>query len=189
MTPRIWSIGHGARELADFLALPREHGIRTLVDVRSFPGSRRHPHFGREALAAALSTVEIAYVHLRGLGGRRSPRPDSPHLAIEVPGFRAYADHMGTDEFRADYERLSELARTGPTAFMCAESLWWRCHRRMLSDRLAIDGWEVVHILSTGKAKPHRVWELARRTHSGLVYDAGTLGSLRDVDAGQARSS
>lgn len=189
--PLIWSVGHGTRSLADFLALLAEHGVRTLADIRSFPGSRRHPHFGREALAAALSTAEIAYVHLRGLGGRRSPRPDSPHRAIEVAAFRAYADHMESDEFNADLVRLHAAARDAPTAYMCAEALWWRCHRRLLSDRLAVDGWDVVHILGSATTEPHRLWDLARIEDGRLVYDVGTLplGGDETVENGDPRTS
>lgn len=172
---RIWTIGHGQRDLADFLALLRENGIASLADVRSFPGSRRYPHFGKDALAAALSTTGIGYVHIPELGGRRREVPGSPHTAIRVAAFRAYADHMTTDAFRAGLARLEELAREGPTAYMCSETLWWRCHRRMLSDRLTVNGWEVVHILGPGKTEPHTLWEVARVEGGRLVYDAGTL--------------
>lgn len=178
---RIWSIGHGARGLADFLALLAENGIRMLADIRSFPGSRRHPHFGREALATALSTAGIAYEHLPDLGGRRRERGTSPHRAIKVVGFRAYADHMESDEFRAGYERLRALATGSPTAYMCAETLWWQCHRRLLSDRLVADGWDVFHVLGPGKMEPHRLWEVARIVDGRIVYDAGTL-PLADVE-------
>lgn len=186
---RIRSIGHGARTLEDFLTLLRESGIALLADIRTFPGSRRHPHFGREALAAALSSAGIRYEHLPALGGRRSGRGTSPHRAIRVAGFRAYADHMDTAEFRAGYERLLELARERAVAYMCAETLWWQCHRRLLSDRLAVDGWEVVHILAPGKAEPHRLWEIARLSDGRLVYDAGTLVLDETVENGGSRAS
>jgi uncharacterized protein (DUF488 family) len=184
----IWSIGHGARPLADFLALLHEHGIVTLVDIRSFPGSRRHPQFGQAALEAALRAAGIAYVHLRALGGRRHETGPSPHRAIRVAGFRAYADHMSSDEFGEGYERLQELARAAPTAYMCAETLWWQCHRRLLSDRLVADGWNVTHILAPGKAEPHRLWEHARIEDRRLVYDVGTL-PLDTVEKGGSRAS
>lgn len=172
---RVWSIGHGARPLAEFLALLRKNGIATLVDVRSFPGSRLHPHFGKEALATALSTAGIRYEHLRDLGGRRRERAGSPHTAIRVAAFRAYADHMDTDAFRADLVRLTKLAAEAPTAFMCAETLWWRCHRRLLSDQLFVDGWDVIHIIGPGKTEPHRLWDAARLEGRRIFYDAGTL--------------
>lgn len=186
---RIWSIGHGARTLADFVALLRENGIRTLVDIRTFPGSWRHPHFGREALSAALSTAGIAYEHVPGLGGRRSERGVSSHRAIRVAGFRAYADHMESNEFADAYAHLRELAREGPTAYMCAETLWWECHRRLLSDRLVADGWEVIHILGPRKAEPHELWELARLEGARLVYDVGTLPLDETVENGGSRAS
>jgi uncharacterized protein (DUF488 family) len=186
---RIWSIGHGARTLADLLALLAENRVRTLVDIRTFPGSRRHPHFGREALATALSTAGVAYAHLPGLGGRRSERGVSPHGAIRVAGFRAYADHMESDEFAAAYARLRELATDAPTAYMCAETLWWQCHRRLLSDRLVADGWEVLHIFGPGKTEPHELWELARLEGARLVYDVGTLPLDKTVENGGSRAS
>ncbi len=170
---RIWTIGHGQRSLVELVALLRENGIATLADVRSFPGSRRYPHFGKEALAAALSTAGVAYVHVVELGGRRREVAGSRHTAIRVAAFRAYADHMASDAFRAGLARLEELARERPTAYMCSETLWWRCHRRMISDRLTLDGWEVVHILGPGKTEPHRLWDVARVEDGRLVYDAG----------------
>lgn len=186
---RIRSVGHGARTLADFLALLREHEIRTLADIRAFPASRRHPHFGRDALAAALSTAGIAYEHLPGLGGRRREGGTSPHRAIRVAGFRAYADHMQSSEFATAYARLREVAAAAPTAYMCAETLWWQCHRRLLSDRLVVDGWEVVHILAPGKTEEHRLWEIARVEDGRLAYDVGTLPLDETVESGEPRSS
>jgi uncharacterized protein (DUF488 family) len=186
---RIWSIGHGARPLAELLALLRENRVRTVADIRTFPGSRRHPHFGRSALETALSTAGIGYVHLTELGGRRQEAGVSQHRAIRVAGFRAYADHMETEEFRSGYARLIGLARERATAFMCAETLWWQCHRRLLSDRLVADGWEVVHILGPGKAEPHRLWEIARLEAERLVYDVGTLPLDDTVESDAGRSS
>jgi uncharacterized protein (DUF488 family) len=152
-----------------------EARIGVLADVRSAPGSRRHPQFGQHALGGSLAAAGIEYVHLRGLGGRRDAMADSPHVALRVDAFRGYADHMGSSEFAADYERLLSLARERRTAFMCAETLWWRCHRRMLSDRLAADGWAVVHLLAPGKSEPHRMWEVARVVDGQLLYDGGAI--------------
>jgi uncharacterized protein (DUF488 family) len=143
--------------------------------VRSIPGSRRHPQFGRSALTSSLADAGIEYVHLRGLGGRRDATPDSPHIALKVDAFRGYADHMASAEFAEDYARLESRARQTPTAFMCAESLWWRCHRRMLSDRLTADGWDVVHLLVASKSEPHRMWDVARVADGRLVYDGGAI--------------
>lgn len=150
-------------------------GIATLADVRSQPGSQRHPHFGAKALETALSEAGIAYVHLPELGGRREPRADSPHRALRVAAFRGYADHTGTDEFARGYERLISLARESRAAFMCAETLWWRCHRRLIADRLTLDGWTVTHLFGPGMREPHVLWDAARIENGHLVYDVGTL--------------
>ena len=172
---RIWTIGHGTRSTDEFLAILREARVVTLVDVRTFPGSRRHPQFGKDALRASLGDAGIAYMHLPGLGGRRDPRPDSPHTALRVEAFRGYADHMSTPEFQTDLARLAAVATATTTAYMCAETLWWRCHRRMLSDLLAAGGWEVTHLLDPGKSEPHRLWDVARVADGVLVYDGGAI--------------
>jgi len=172
---RIWTVGHGTRPIAEFVALLREAGVVRLADVRTFPGSRRHPQFGQAALRDALADAGIAYVHLPGLGGRRDPRPDSPHSALRVAAFRGYADHMASAEFSHDLARLEEMARESPTAYMCAETLWWRCHRRMLSDVLVVHGWDVIHLLGSGKSEPHRLWDVARIVDGSLVYDGGAI--------------
>jgi len=172
---KVWSVGHGTRPVAELIAVLNEAGIKVLADVRSVPGSRRHPQFGRSELTSTLADTSIEYVHLRGLGGRRDAAPDSPHVALKVDAFRGYADHMASEEFAADYARLIALARERSTAFMCAETLWWRCHRRMLSDRLTVDGWSVVHLLAPGKSEPHRLWDVARVVEGRLVYDGGAL--------------
>lgn len=171
----IWSVGHGARPLAEVLAVLSEAAIATLADVRSAPGSRRHPQFGARALEASLADVGIRYVHLPELGGRREPRPDSPHRALRVAAFRGYADHMSTAEFARGYERLTSFARESRTAFMCAETLWWRCHRRLIADRLTADGWTVTHLLAPGKSEVHTLWDAARTLDGHIVYDVGTL--------------
>jgi len=174
---RIWSVGHGARPLEELLATLDAPKIGALADVRSIPGSRRHPHFGSSALSATLAERGIEYLHLPGLGGRRTERGASAHVALRVAAFRAYADHLATEEFARDYSRLRELATTTRVAFMCAETLWWRCHRRILADRLTVDGWEVAHLLAPGKSEPHVLWDAARVAEGRLVYDAGTLPS------------
>jgi uncharacterized protein (DUF488 family) len=173
--PTVWSVGHGTRSADELLALLNEAGIAALADVRSAPGSRRHPQFGQSALASSLAAAGIDYIHLRGLGGRREAVPDSLHVALKVDAFRGYADHMASAEFAADYARLVATARTTATAFMCAETLWWRCHRRMLSDRLTADGWDVVHLLAPGKSEHHRMWDVARVVDGTLVYDGGAI--------------
>jgi uncharacterized protein (DUF488 family) len=171
----IYSIGHGTRSLEELIASLTGAGIRDLVDVRLFAGSRRHPQFGAKTLETALGESGVAYAHVPALGGRREPRADSPHRALRVAAFRGYADHMDTEEFAQGYERLTSHARESPTAFMCAETLWWRCHRRLIADRLTVDGWSVTHLLGPGKSERHVLWDAARTTDGHLVYDAGTL--------------
>ena len=172
---RIWTIGHGTRPIEEFIAILREAKIERLADVRTFPGSRRHPQFGQEALRASLAGAGMAYAHLAGLGGRRDARPDSPHTALRVAAFRGYADHMASPEFGRDLAALEALAKDAPTAYMCAETLWWRCHRRMLSDLLVVRGWDVVHLLGLAKSESHRLWDVARVVDGALVYDGGRV--------------
>lgn len=170
---RIYSVGHGARSLDEFLAT-LDANVAAIADVRTAPASRRHPHFGREALSRTLEERGILYVHLPGLGGWRRPRPDSPHVALRSAPFRGYADHLATQEFALARERLEQLAAERPTAYLCAETLWWRCHRRILSDRLVAGGWEVVHLLRPGESEPHRLTPGARVVEGELVYDLGS---------------
>lgn len=172
---RIWTVGHGTRTIDEFVSVLREAGVVTLVDIRTFPGSRRHPQFGQATLRDSLGAAGVAYMHLRGLGGRRDGTAGSPHTALRVAAFRAYADHMATREFQDDLARLEAVAGVTATAYMCAETLWWRCHRRMLSDLLAVRGWEVVHLLAAGTSEPHRLWDVARVVDGALVYDGGAL--------------
>jgi uncharacterized protein (DUF488 family) len=142
------TIGHSTRPADVFTGLLRTHGIVTLADVRSVPRSRHNPQFDRDALAACLEAAGIGYTHLPGLGGMRRPRPDSVNLGLRSAGFRGYADHMQTDEFRRGLDRLEALA--GATAIMCAEAEPSRCHRGLLSDAMLVRGWRVVHILAAG---------------------------------------
>jgi uncharacterized protein (DUF488 family) len=171
----IFSLGHGTRPIEELIHVLRAADVKMLADIRSAPGSRRHPQFGQAVLAASLKAAGVEYVHLRGLGGRRDAAPDSPHVALKVDAFRGYADHMSTDEFAADCARLVAIAREGATAFMCAETLWWRCHRRLLSDRLMVDGWDIVHLVAPGRSEPHRLWDVARVVDGRLVYDGGAI--------------
>lgn len=161
--------------MEELVAVLHEAGIKVLADVRSIPGSRRHPQFGRSELASSFAKAGIEYVHLRGLGGRRDTAPDSPHVALKVDAFRGYADHMASAEFAADYQRLVALARERPTAFMCAETHWSKCHRRLLSDRLTVDGWSVTHLLAPGSSEPHQLWDVARVVDGTIVYDGGAM--------------
>ena len=171
MTGTVYSIGHGTATAEEFTRTLAGAGIRVLADIRSAPGSRRNPQFGQSALRETLAEAGIEYVHLPGLGGRRAPRPDSPHTGLRVAAFRAYADHMASDEFRADCARLKEFAGLAPTAFMCAETLWWKCHRRLLADRMTADGWTVVQLRVGGRPEPHRLTDAARVEQGRLSYD------------------
>jgi uncharacterized protein (DUF488 family) len=167
------TVGHGALAAEDFLELCRGAGVETVVDVRRFPGSRRHPHFGREAMARWLVQGGVAYRWLPALGGRRATAADSPNVGLRNPQFRGYADHMAADEFRAGCGELLTLARSSSVAVMCAESLWWRCHRRLLADHLVlVAGVPVEHVLPGGRLSPHAPTEGAHRAGDHLVYGA-----------------
>jgi uncharacterized protein (DUF488 family) len=173
MIPRIWTIGHSTREIDSFVSLLKDNGIKLLVDVRSLPGSKRYPQFNREALAKLLTDAGIRYEHFPELGGRRKPKPDSRNTVWRNASFRGYADHMETDEFRRGVERLLALAREeGPAAVMCAEAVWWRCHRSLISDYLKARGIEVMHILDADKIEPHPYTSAAHIVNGKLSYAA-----------------
>lgn len=176
---RIWTVGHSTIGIQEFLELLTSHGIVHLADVRRFPGSRRYPHFNEQPLRERLTNAGIAYHSFRELGGRRTPRPDSLNTAWRNASFRGYADFMETEEFRSGLLRLMELARTGRTAIMCAEALWWRCHRSLIADRLKISGIEVCHIAGPGKSTTHPYTRAARIVEGKLSYgepDNGLFG-------------
>jgi uncharacterized protein (DUF488 family) len=177
----VFSIGHGTRPIEEFLALLRHTSVEFLVDVRAFPGSRKHPQFGKDALATALHSEGIAYEWKKELGGFRKPRPDSRHTALRSAGFRGYANHMETEEFRAAREWLIVRAAESRTAIMCAESLWWRCHRQMLADALVAVGCKVRHIMGGGRTDEHRLHPAARLDDGTLVYDQ-TAAQARLID-------
>jgi uncharacterized protein (DUF488 family) len=158
--------------------LLRRHGIGLVADVRAYPTSRRVPDASREALERWLPEEGIAYAHMPELGGRRRARAGSAENAgWQSEGFRAYADHMRTDEFLGALERLEAAARERPTAVMCAEGLWWRCHRRLISDALLVRGWAVRHILPDGELAEHELPEFALVEGGELSYPPlqGTL--------------
>ena len=145
--------------------------MTTLADVRRFPGSRRHPHFSKESLAAAVP----GYVHLEGLGGRRSVRPGSPNDGWEVRAFQGYADHMASEEFLGALARLEALAEREPAAVMCAEAPWWKCHRRLVSDALHVRGWTVCHIGPDGRLTEHALTEFAVVEGASIAYPSPQL--------------
>ena len=170
---RIRTIGHSTRSIDDFISLLEENGIKLLADVRSWPASKRYPQFNREALAKSLADAGILYEHVRELGGRRKPKPDSRNTAWRNASFRAYADHMETEEFRKGVERFLVLAgEAGSAAIMCAEAVWWRCHRSLISDYLKSRGIEVMHILDANRTEPHPFTSAARIVNGELNYEA-----------------
>ena len=167
----VYTIGHSTRTFPEFLALLREHGIRTLAGVRTVPRSRGLPDFNQDALATALPAAGIAYVHMPRLGGwRRGLGGQSPNTYWRNESFRAYADYMQTAEFTAGLDELIALAATAPTAIMCAEALPWRCHRWLISDALTVRGLLVCHLTGPGPCRPHRLSPAARLADGHLIY-------------------
>jgi uncharacterized protein (DUF488 family) len=166
----LWTIGHSTLPVDEFLAHLRAHGVSQLVDVRRHAGSRRHPQFNPDALRASLESAGVRYVALPDLGGRRKVRPDSPNTAWRNASFRGYADYMATPEFAAALARVAELAAAAPTAVMCAESLWWRCHRSLIADAFKAAGSVVWNIGSDGRASEHPFTGAARIVQGELDY-------------------
>jgi len=166
----LWTIGHSTLSIEAFLNLLRAHDIQALADVRRYPGSRRHPHFAREALQSSLAEAGIDYLWLPELGGRRSARKDSRNDAWRNAGFRGYADFMETPEFERALAALLRFAGERRTATMCAEHAWQQCHRGLISDWLKADGIEVLHILSNARTQPHPFTEPARIVEGRLSY-------------------
>jgi uncharacterized protein (DUF488 family) len=169
----IWTIGHSTRPLDAFIAVLGAHGIEAVVDVRRFPGSRRLPHFNEQPLAAGLERAGIAYRSLTALGGRRRPAPDSINTGWRHEAFRGYADHLATEEFADGLYELLTIAGGLRTAVMCAEMLWWQCHRRIIADVLVSLGYHVLHIQTEKAAEPHGLVAPARFADGALVYDGG----------------
>jgi len=170
MTLVIHTIGHSTRQLEEFIALLAAHGVRQLVDIRSMPRSRRHPHFSSDALSASLRDRAIIYRHIPALGGMRKQRRESRNTAWRVAGFRGYADYMETDEFRAALEELVARAREAPTAIMCAEAVWWQCHRQLVADALLARGIEVRHITGLPRAAVHTLTPFAQVADGLVTY-------------------
>jgi uncharacterized protein (DUF488 family) len=166
----IHTIGHSTRTAEAFVELLRIHEVRQIADVRTVPRSRRHPHFSRDALETFLYEHGIAYRHIPELGGLRTPRTDSTNTAWRHPAFRGYADHMETPTFHIGVESLLEFAARAQTAIMCAEAVWWECHRRLLADALVVRGIAVFHILSSTAPKPHELSEFAHADNGVVTY-------------------
>jgi uncharacterized protein (DUF488 family) len=168
--PTIWTIGHSTRPLQEFLQLLAEYRLEAVADVRRFPGSRRQPQYAQSALNTILRDRHVAYRWLPSLGGRRRPLADSPNTAWRNESFRGYADHMGTIEFSNGLDELLEFSGRLRTTLMCAEALWWRCHRALISDVLRVRGFEVVHILDAIHAATHPFTSPARIVRGQLSY-------------------
>jgi uncharacterized protein (DUF488 family) len=166
----IWTIGHSTRPLDAFLQLLSRYQLEAVADVRRFPGSRRHPQYASVALCTALAEHGIAYQWLPALGGRRPPRSDSPNIAWRNASFRGYADHIGSAEFDDGLSGLLELSARQRTTLMCAEAMWWRCHRALIADVLCVRGIEVVHIIDAKHAQVHPYTSAARIVHGQLSY-------------------
>jgi uncharacterized protein (DUF488 family) len=199
---RIWTIGHSTRAIDEFISLLEKNEIKLLVDVRAWPGSKRYPQFNKDALAESLNPHGIRYEHFPELGGKRKSKPDSRNTAWRNASFRGYADYMETEQFQKGVERLLAFARSdGPprdefavanlgspegfrgweavtpwrTAIMCAEAVWWRCHRSLIADCLKARGAEVLHILGANKVEPHPYTSAARIVNGELSYEAESL--------------
>lgn len=166
----VWTIGHSAHPIENFLALLQAHGIRQLIDIRTLPGSKRHPQFDQDNLKSSLEAVGIRYQHRKGLGGLRKPKADSINQAWKNSGFRGYADYMQTEAFEEELRHLMEAASQAPTVIMCAEVLPWRCHRSLVADALDARQVEVRHIMSPTQANPHRRTAFAKLNKGKLSY-------------------
>ncbi len=172
----IWTIGHSTRNIEIFISLLEESGIKLLADVRSWPGSKRYQQFNKEALVESLSARGIRYEHLPELGGRRKAKGDSRNTAWRNMSFRGYADYMETEQFHKGVERLLSLAsEAGSTAIMCAEAVWWRCHRALISDFLKARGIEIKHVLDANKIEVHPFTSAARIVNGKLSYESDSL--------------
>ena len=192
---RIWTIGHSTRTIDEFISLLKENEIKMLADVRAFPGSKRYPHFNKDALAKSLSEQGIRYEHFPELGGKRKSKPDSRNTAWRNASFRGYADYMETEQFQNGIERLLNIAGQGAEswavgekrydgseavtpcaiAIMCAEAVWWHCHRSLIADCLKARGVEVLHVLGATKVDPHPYTPAARIVNGELSYETESL--------------
>ncbi len=176
MARSIWTVGHSTRTLDEFLGLLGAHAIEAVADVRRFPGSKRFPHFSAESLAGSLQASGIRYLALPALGGRRTPLRESPNTGWKNAAFRGYADHVGTAEFEGGLRALADAANASRLAVMCAEAVWWRCHRRIIADVLTAGGWEVRHLIDDGLPALHVLDTPAHLVNGELSY--APIGSL-----------
>ena len=166
----IYTLGHSTHTLEEFMAMLKSFNIELLADIRSFPGSRKFPHFNKENLPASLAENNIEYIHLRNLGGRRKVNPESCNTGWRVAAFRGYADYMETESFKKAIQELEQIASAKRVAYMCAEAVWWRCHRSLVSDYLKNEGWTVLHIMGVGKSTEHPYTAPAKIIDGKLDY-------------------
>ncbi|PYX08196.1 MAG: Fe-S cluster assembly protein HesB [Acidobacteria bacterium] len=172
----LYTIGHSTRTLEELIEALQAHSIEILVDIRSFPMSRRLPQFNRESLEKSLPEVGVKYLWMKELGGRRKKiRDDSPNIGLRSPSFRNYADYMLTNPFQQSVTELIKLAGQSRTAYMCAERVYFRCHRMLISDWLVAHGHEVLHIDGTGPAKPHKLTAESRLVDGQVIYRGDRL--------------
>ena len=172
MEPTVWTIGHSTRPIGEFLDLLSESGIEAVADVRRYPGSRHQPQYARDTFSRTIEETGRTYCWLPSLGGRRRPAPDSPNTVWRSAAFRGYADYLATEEFAAGLMQLAMIAGGLRTAIMCAEAVWWRCHRSLIADVLRSLGFRVMHILGTGSVKEHPYTPPARIVAGRLTYQS-----------------
>lgn len=165
----IWTIGHSTHSIEELVSMLHSFNIDIVVDVRSYPGSRKFPQFNKEALEISLPENKIQYFHLKKLGGRRKVKPESKNTSWRHIAFRGYADYMETDVFLEGIKELIDIAQKGRTAYMCSEAVWWRCHRSMISDYLKANGWDVQHIMQIGKSNEHPYTQPVRIVNGELT--------------------
>jgi uncharacterized protein (DUF488 family) len=173
----IFTIGHSTRPQEDFFALLKSHGVKRVIDIRTIPRSRRNPQFSREKLAPALRASRISYLHLKKLGGLKHAKADSTNLAWRNASFRGFADYMQTADFESGIERAAKLAKTKPTALMCAEAVPWRCHRSLVADALLLRHFTVEHIISGKRCQVHKLTQFAKVRGKRITYPAAEVST------------
>jgi len=166
----IYTIGHSTHPIEVFISMLQSFSIELVADIRNFPGSRRYPQFNKDNLEQSLKHAGIDYIHMKELGGRRKPLPNSINTNWRNDAFRGYADYMQTEEFNNAMKKLEDLASARRTAYMCSEAVWWRCHRALVSDYLKVRGWKVMHIMNVGKADEHPYTSAAKVVNGKLTY-------------------
>ena len=171
----IWTIGHSTHSFKEFIDMLKSFQIECVVDIRSFPGSRRYPHFNKETLEVSLPKNNIKYCHFRDLGGRRKVKPDSINAGWRIAAFRGYADYMETSSFNEAIQELERFGSKERIAYMCSEAMWWRCHRSLVSDYLKLNGWTVFHIMGIGKSQEHIYTSPAKIVNGELLYPASVI--------------